>query len=40
MDTIYEAARGAKRFVSVREGHASAFPEDRAICFAAIRELL
>jgi hypothetical protein len=37
---VYEAARGEKRFVTVRGGHAGAFREDRARYFGAIRELV
>ena len=37
---VYEAASGAKRFVSVRGGHAGAFSEDREKYFGAIRELV
>jgi hypothetical protein len=37
---VYEAARGEKRFVEVRGGHAGAFREDREKYFGAIRELV
>lgn len=37
---VYEAAKGEKRFVSVRGGHAGAFSEDREKYFGAIRELV
>ena len=37
---VYDAARGAKRLVTVRGGHAGAFREDREKYFGAIRELV
>ena len=37
---VYEAARGEKRFVEVRGGHAGAFREDREKYFGAIRGLV
>lgn len=37
---VYEAARGEKRLVAVRGGHAGAFREDREKYFGAIRALV
>ena len=37
---VYDAARGEKRLVTLRGGHAGAFREDREKYFGAIRELV